>query len=242
MDETQKINRREFLGVAAAGAMAGMMATKMGSQVVAASEAATQPAKRPNVLLIITDEHNHNVVGNAGNSIIRTANMDALAKRGVTFDNCYCNSPLCVPSRHSITSCKYISRVGVWNNDCWLPSNDTPSIARVMTAAGYDSYLSGKMHYDHTRRYGFEEIWPSPLNESYATGRGGRRHANDLREAPGYSTRFNNFKTGNESGVLNHDRQVTEHSVEFIKNRKADEKPFFMIAGYLPRISVDRAP
>ena len=229
MDEMNKINRREFLG-AAAGAVAGAMAAKMGSPALAA---ATQPAKRPNILLIITDEHNAQVMGNAGDKIIRTANLDALAKRGVTFDNCYCNSPICGPSRHSLTSGKYPSRVGTWSNNCWLPSDDIPSIARIMNAAGYESLLSGKMHYDKTRRYGFKEIWPSPLNEAYASGHGKRRAPDDLIEPPGYTGRLHNLIPSEDSSTMNHDRQVTTHTVEFLKNRKTDDKPFFMIAGYL---------
>ncbi len=232
MSDANTITRREFLGTAVAGAVAGIAATKLGSQALAAAAPPTQPAKRPNILLIITDEHNARVMGCAGNSIVRTSNLDSLAQRGVTFDNCYCNSPLCVPSRHSITSGKYISRVDVWSNSCWLPSNDIPSIARVMTEAGYESLLCGKMHFDHTRRYGFKEIWGT-MNDNHATGKGGRRPADKTIDPPGYSDRFENFKPGDKSSVLVHDENVTTHTVDFLKNRKADDKPFFMISGYL---------
>ncbi|NIO42752.1 MAG: sulfatase-like hydrolase/transferase, partial [Burkholderiales bacterium] len=47
--------------------------------------------------------------------MVRTANLDGLSRRGVTFESCYCNSPLCVPSRLSFTSGKYISRAGAWS-------------------------------------------------------------------------------------------------------------------------------
>ncbi len=232
MDDNHKVNRREFLGAAVAGAVTGMAATKFGSQVMAAAQPATQPAKRPNILVIMTDEHNARVMGCAGDPIIRTATMDSLAQRGVMFDNCYCNSPLCAPSRHAFTASRYVSRVGVWNNECWMPSDDISSIARVLNAQGYDSILCGKMHFAHTRRYGFTEIWGTK-NDTIATGKGRRRKADDLHEGPGYSERFQNFKVGDKSGVLIHDENVTSHSVDFLKNRKADDKPFFMISGFL---------
>jgi choline-sulfatase len=66
----------------------------------------------------------------------------------------------------------------------------------------------------------------------YATGHGGRRPADDLSERPGYSPRFNSFKPGDNSPVHQHDRLVTTHAMDFLKNRKTDDKPFFMIAGY----------
>ena len=116
----------------------------------------------------MSDEHNASVMGCAGNSIANTPNLDRLAARGVFFENCYCNSPLCVPSRLSFTSGKYVSRVGAWNNDCWLPSDAYPSVARLLNGAQYESFLCGKMHYDRTRRYGFKEIG-GEMNRSFKT-------------------------------------------------------------------------
>jgi choline-sulfatase len=101
-----------------------------------------------------------------------------------------------------------------------------------MNAAGYESVLCGKMHYDRTRRYGFREIGGN-MNNSYKTGRGGRRSADDLSPKEGISGRFDNFHTGDESSILTHDRKVTAGTVEFLRNRKAGEKPFFLLVGYL---------
>ena len=65
--------------------------------------------------------HNATVLGANGNKIIRTPHLDALAAGGISFDACYCNSPLCVPSRESFLSGQYVSRNGVWGNNCELP-------------------------------------------------------------------------------------------------------------------------
>jgi choline-sulfatase len=191
-----------------------------------------KPANKPNILVVMSDEHNAGVLGCNGNAIVKTPNLDGLARRGITFQSCYCNSPLCVPSRLSFTSGKYASRVSVWNNGCWLPIADYPSLPRIMNAAGYESILCGKMHYDRTRRYGFKEIGGN-MNNSVKTGRGSRRKADDLAPKPDISPRFNDFHTGDNSSVLKHDRAVTAGTVDFLKNRKASDKPFFMLAGYL---------
>jgi len=219
---TSRQSRREFLK--ATGLAAGAL---MIPRLVYG-----KPEIKPNVIVIMSDEHNAGVLGCYGNDIVRTANLDSLARRGVTFETCYCNSPLCVPSRLSFTSGKYASRVGAWNNSCWLASDDYPSLPRIMNAAGYDSVLCGKMHYDNTRRYGFREIGGN-MNNAHKTGKGGRRDADDLTPKPGLSPRFNVFHPGNKSGILDHDRKVTKATVEFLNNRKASEKPFFLFVGYL---------
>ena len=98
-------------------------------------------AQRPNILVLMSDEHDAAVTGCYGDQVVRTPHLDRLAKEGVTFDACYTTSPLCVPARLSFTAGKYVSRIGAWSNNCWLPTGDYPSIARRMNAVGYESYL-----------------------------------------------------------------------------------------------------
>ena len=225
------VNRREFLKATSAAAAAAAVGA-VAPEVKAAASGAGKPPARPNLLVIMSDEHNADVLGCYGNTVVQTPNMDAIAARGVTFENCYCNSPLCVPSRLSFTAGKYISRIGAWSNDCWLATGDTtPSLPHILNAAGYESLLCGKMHLDATRRYGFTEI-AKIGNRSWKTGKGGRRQADNLTPKPGLSGRFDQFHPG-ESGVLKHDRQVTAGMEKFLAGRKASDKPFFMLAGYL---------
>lgn len=215
--------RREFLQTA--GLVVGSFITS--KSVLGRAK----PPVRPNILVIMSDEHNASVLGCNGNNIVHTPNLDRLARKGIAFDSCYCNSPLCVPSRLSFTSGKYASRVSAWSNSCRLPSAEYPSLPRAMNAAGYDSVLCGKMHYDKTRRYGFKEI--DSMNNSNKTGRGGRRKADDLKPKPGISNRFDDFHTADNSSVMAHDKKVTAGTVEFLKKRKSSDKPFFMLTGYL---------
>lgn len=189
---------------------------------------------KPNIIVIMSDEHNAGILGCYGNDIVKTVNLDGLATSGITFENCYCNSPLCAPSRLSFTSGKYVSRVGAWSNDCWLPTADYPSLPRIMNAAGYESILCGKMHYDRTRRYGFKEIEIPDRNVSFKRGTfDKRRKADDLKAEAGISDRFNTFRPGDKSSVLRNDKKVTDAVIDFLKNRKSDEKPFFVLAGYI---------
>ena len=221
------MRRREFLGAAAAGAALAALAPRL----VWAGETSPKSARRPNILLVVSDEHNASVTGCYGNATVRTPNLDQLAARGVTFDAAYTNSPLCVPCRLSLTAGKYISRIGGWSNNCRLPRDDYPSLPHIMNAAGYESYLCGKMHYDARHRYGFTEIGGN-MNNGQMNGRGGRRRADDLA-ARGLSGRFEEFRVAEKCGHQAHDGAVTAGVTQFLAGRKRSDKPFFLLAGYI---------
>ncbi len=102
--------------------------------------------ERPNILLIMTDEHAPMYSSAYGHSLVKSPNMDQLAEEGVTFDAAYCNSPLCLPSRMSFMTGRYIHKIRAYDNASPLPS-DTPTWAHMLRAAGYDVVLSGKQHF-----------------------------------------------------------------------------------------------
>jgi len=228
MSDPRGVRRREFLKAAAAGAAWAAL----GRCTIGAEGPAARTSKRPNILFIISDEHNAGVTGCYGNRTVQTPNLDALASRGVTFESAYTNSPLCVPARLAITTGKYIHRVGAWANSCRLASDDFPSLPRIMNAAGYESYLCGKMHYDARHRYGFTEIGGN-MNNGQMDGRGGRRAADDTRvNTAARDSRFADFHAG-EGGSIKHDLKVTAGVLDFLGKRGRTEKPFFLLAGYL---------
>lgn len=221
-------SRREFLKIAGAGAAALSI-----SQALQTAVAAAPSGKKPNILVIMSDEHNANVLGCYGDLIARTPNLDKLAARGVVFERNYCNSPLCVPSRLSFTAGRYVSQVSAWNNSCKLPENLPTALPRVMNNAGYDSVLCGKMHYDAQCRYGFRDVG-GDMNTSHMNGRGGRKALDDIKPHVPLSARYNEFHTGDDSSIMHHDLRVTKGAVEFFNGRKQSrDKPFFMLCGYL---------
>ncbi|MCE2457946.1 MAG: sulfatase-like hydrolase/transferase [Dehalococcoidia bacterium] len=100
---------------------------------------------RPNFLVIMSDEHGPMWSSAYGHPFVQTPNMERLAESGATFDAAYCNSPLCVPSRLSFMTGRYVSRCEGWDNAKPLPS-DAPTWPYLLRSMGYDSALSGKMH------------------------------------------------------------------------------------------------
>lgn len=218
-----RITRRQFVNTASVSVLG--MALEKGHA------ARLLKGRRPNILWIMSDEHNPHVASYYGNQLIRTPNIDSLARDGVTFDGHYCSSPLCVPSRLSLTAGKYASRVGAWGLSCELPSADIPSLPRILNNAGYQSFLCGKQHYDYSRRYGFTEVGGN-FNNWYKTGRGHRlppTHVTQERLSP----RFDNFHPGDHGSTVEHDRRVTAGAVEFLSKQQWGDKPFFFFVGYL---------
>lgn len=111
--------------------------------------------RQPNLILIISDQHNADVLGCAGDAVVRTPNLDALAAGGVRFENAYCGSPLCVPSRMTFMTSRHCSDIEVWTNGCTLAS-DIPTFAHSLGAAGYEVVLGGRMHFvGPDQRHGF---------------------------------------------------------------------------------------
>ena len=100
---------------------------------------------RPNLLYIHSDQHSPHVTGCYGNDLVDTPNLDRLAASGVMFDNVYCCSPICVPSRMSMLSGRHPYQNEVWTNEHALDSR-IPTIAHAMGAAGYQPELVGRMH------------------------------------------------------------------------------------------------
>lgn len=114
-----------------------------------------------NLLFIMSDEHSRRVLGCYGHPMVRTPHLDRLAARGVRFTDAYCNSPICVPSRASFATGRYVHQIRFWDNA--FPYDGTiPSWGHRLVAAGHRSVSVGKLHYRSTNDdNGFDqEIMP----------------------------------------------------------------------------------
>lgn len=112
---------------------------------------------RPNILILMADQLTARALRAYGGSIARTPYIDALADEAVVFDSFYCNSPLCAPSRYSFMAGQLPSRIGAYDNAAEFAS-DIPTFAHYLRQAGYQTILSGKMHFcGPDQLHGFEE-------------------------------------------------------------------------------------
>ncbi len=114
-------------------------------------------AKRLNVLFLMADQLAAAFLPAYGQKAVKSPNIDALADKGVVFDNFYCASPLCAPSRFTMMAGASVSRIGAYDNAAEFAS-DVPTFAHYLRAAGYRTALAGKMHFcGPDQLHGFEE-------------------------------------------------------------------------------------
>ena len=99
-------------------------------------------ARRPNIILIMTDQQRYDSLGCYGSEVAHTPNLDRLASEGVKFEQCYCTAPSCVPSRASFFNMQYPHQHRVFNNG----SPWEHSWVEQFQAAGYHTVNVGKMH------------------------------------------------------------------------------------------------
>jgi len=110
-----------------------------------------------NILFIMTDSLIPQFTGPYGDPYGSTPTLDALARRGVVFENSYCNSPLCAPSRASMVTGRYVSQIGALDNANEF-SSEWPTIGHAMAAGGLEPVIAGKMHFvGHDQLHGFAQ-------------------------------------------------------------------------------------
>ncbi|MEM6825618.1 MAG: sulfatase-like hydrolase/transferase [Pseudomonadota bacterium] len=100
---------------------------------------------RPNFVLFITDQHRADFLGCMGHPLVQTPNIDGIAARGVAFDRFYVASPVCMPNRASLMTCRVPSSHGVTMNGIPL-SHQNVTFVELLKAAGYRTALIGKSH------------------------------------------------------------------------------------------------
>jgi choline-sulfatase len=103
-------------------------------------------AQKPNILLIMADQLAHAALGAYGHALVKTPNLDRLAREGAVFENFYSSSPLCAPARATVLNGLLPSRTGVYDNAAEFPSA-IPTWAHYLRLQGYHTCLSGKMHF-----------------------------------------------------------------------------------------------
>ena len=167
-----------------------------------------------------------------GNRIAKTPHIDALAADGVVFDSFYCNSPLCAPSRFSTLSGRQISAIGAYDNAAEFPSQ-VPTFAHYLRRAGYQTSLSGKMHFcGADQLHGFEErlttdIYPADFGWTpdweHFEQRPSWYHSMDSVTQAGWCTRTNQIDFDDD--VVFQARQKL-----FDMARSRDRRPFCMVA------------
>lgn len=197
--------------------------------------------KPRNLLFIMSDEHNKRMLGSAGHPVIRTPHLDRLASRGVRFTDAYCNSPICVPSRASFQTGRYVHDIRFWDN-CIAYDGSVPSWAHRLRAAGHRVDSIGKLHFRSAEDdNGFsKEHMPLHIVEGLGDPIG------MLRDPP--PRRVASLKLAAEAGCADsayqgYDDRITDAAEGWLRERsqKPDEKPWMLfvslVCPHFPLIS-----
>jgi arylsulfatase A-like enzyme len=189
---------------------------------------------RPNIVLILADDLGYSDIGSYG-SEIQTPNLDSLAADGIRFAQFY-NAARCVPTRASLLTGHYPHRAGLghMNYDAGEPgykgvlSDQTATIAEVLSAGGYRTHMTGKWHL--TPKPG-----PESDSSSWPLQRGFQSFFGTL---PGHGSFYspaglmkdNNFIEADE-GFFYTD-EISDDAASFIGEAANSDDPFFLYVAY----------
>jgi len=195
-------------------------------------------SKKPNILMICSDQHTARVTGCYGDQIVETPNLNALAAEGCRFDSFYCNNPICVPSRMSFMTGRYSFKCESIGNQTMLDSR-YPTLAHIAVRGGYHATLCGKMHFNGPdQRHGFLELLLGS-NSSLGIYNGIDRPSkgplgkyslgNCSRPDPLF------YVGAGENQMAGYDDEVTARTVKWMKKyaETPDAPPFFFVAGFM---------
>jgi choline-sulfatase len=188
---------------------------------------------RPNILVIMSDQHNVKITGCYGDDLVRTPNIDRLAAEGMRMDRCYTASPICVPARMSFMSGRRPSENNVTDN-CDILSSAILTWPERLHTAGYHTALIGRMHFEGPDQWhGFETTL-----EELRHWRGNRpvRNQEETERVPNGSywsprTSIEQLSGAGRTFVQFRDEVVCQKGREFLRQQVGAERPFAAVIG-----------
>ncbi len=102
--------------------------------------------KPENLLIIMSDQHNRRTLGCYGHPIVKTPNLDSLARRGSLFTDAYTPCPVCVPARAAFATGKYVHQIGTWDNAIAYDGR-MASWHHILRDRGHHVVSIGKLHF-----------------------------------------------------------------------------------------------
>ncbi|MGI9336724.1 MAG: sulfatase-like hydrolase/transferase [Gammaproteobacteria bacterium] len=169
-----------------------------------------------NLLFIFSDQHTRRAVGCMGHPVVKTPHMDALAERGTVFRSAYCNGPICVPSRASLATGRYVFDIGKWDN-CKPYFGEEPSWGHRLASAGHRAVSIGKLHY---RREGDSNGFENEHLPMHILNGQGMLFTICRNPMP-ISRKFSHLvrtSGAGESTYTGYDRQITERAIEWLRD------------------------
>ena len=219
----------------------------------ATSEKKKESHKRPNVLILFSDQHNKDVMGFEGHPDVLTPNLDKFAKEAVVFDRAYCSTGICAPSRSSLMTGLYSRTLGLLSNgENTSVINEVVSLATVFQQNNYKTFAFGKRHttsaidagWDVQRSHLCDETPGNSYTEWVERNGYGKEFAADWAAEFGKGSSCSSFSgekiptgdLGTRISALPENMTMeaftTQLTVQMIKDQAKTEKPFFCWATF----------
>lgn len=206
------MRRREFLGAAIAS---GLLP---GPSVAA-------PPKRPNIILVLADDLGWGDLGSYGNRLIRTPNLDRLAKQGLRMTDFYASANICTPSRAGLLTGRYPIRMGLAHEVIQAADTNGLPEAEVtlpeVLKPDYATALVGKWHLGHVppfwppTRHGFDLFFGLP-------------YSHDMKGVRLFDQRAPGVELTSEDVVFDQlEQRYFARGIQFIEANA--ERPFFLM-------------
>jgi len=136
--------------------------------------------EKKNLLFIMTDQQRYDALSIAGNTVLKTPNLDRLASQGAFFQNAYSPSAVCCPSRSSILTGHTIENTGMKNNDAYYDVDESvmamPTFDEILAQQGYHCEYYGKWHTSSYHSDVYKNPQQSALNGKSIFGPGGQSY------------------------------------------------------------------
>lgn len=207
---------------------------------------------KPNILMIMTDQHRFDRLSCTGDPVLRTPNVDRIAQAGVLFSNAYTPSPVCAPARAAIKSGLYPPGCGVVAN--WVPfRKGIELMTHRLRQQGYTTAICGKLHFvPHQGRFGFDykrmndapySIYANDdkYSDYIAWLRGTAYSDRDIDPVERFDEDEGAFKCGDwyQFVMGSNFREEDEHDIPWVVNESVrflrmrdKEKPFFLLTSF----------
>ncbi len=217
------------------------------------SARAVTPQKKPNVIILFSDQHNRKVMGFEGHPDVITPNLDKLSETSLVFERAYCATGVCSPSRSSMMSGLYPRTLGLLSNEGHTSvMDDAVSMASLFKFNNYKTYAFGKRHVSGGIDGGWDEEHSHLCNESMGhsyiewieKAGYGKVFAMDWAAEFGKGSRCSHYgqeqmpiadlatRISDLPDSLTMAAYTTQLTIEMIKKQKSNDQPFFCWATF----------
>jgi arylsulfatase len=196
--------------------------------------------KKPNILLLMTDQQRFDTIHAAGFEFMHTPNMDRIAAQGCLYTHAFTPIPICLPARHNLITGLTPRHHGFPDNvHTDITRTDLPTLPYILSSHGYDTHSIGKMHFRPARRHnGFlkmelmEELPKTREEDEYATylkvvGLGNIQNIHGIRNLL-YMLPQRSLIPEEHHGT----KWVADRAVDYLRSNRG-RQPFFLKASWI---------